>query len=410
MLRPFIVIGFLSAATGAFADPVQLANDELKQTVSGATVEIDTPLGTTVPMRFGRDGLVSAEAGVLAPVLGSAKDRGRWWVDGEKLCTKWFRWFDAGVRCLTISLEGTRVYWHKIDDGEKGTGTLIAAAAPKETPAATVVAKADPTPQAKPLTQETPSPVTIASTTQEKRATRLAGPPREVADGPVAAAQAPKADTAPTAPAAVASAEAKQVEPDGDERPAMRFGSAGLMDSSTFSNVGTSVAATQATEPKEAASIAPVVPASSDEPKAMLPAAKPPAYSVASGPETKKPTVQRQASLDAGGAARRVPQKRVGKAQARDAAATSSSRSVALYRVTGVAGYDVLNVRRGPSEEHVSIASIPPTGRRVEITGQCREAWCPIRYGGITGWVNRYYLAEEGSREEQWSGASNFSR
>jgi uncharacterized protein YraI len=82
---------------------------------------------------------------------------------------------------------------------------------------------------------------------------------------------------------------------------------------------------------------------------------------------------------------------------------------VALYRVRGVAPYDVLNVRRGPSEEHVQIAAIPPSGRRVEITGQCRADWCPIRYGGVTGWVNSYYLAEEGARQDA-SGQSSAAR
>jgi hypothetical protein len=31
----------------------------------------------------------------------------------------------------------------------------------------------------------------------------------------------------------------------------------------------------------------------------------------------------------------------------------------------------------------------------VRIIGACRELWCPIRHGRTTGWVNRYYLAEE---------------
>jgi len=35
----------------------------------------------------------------------------------------------------------------------------------------------------------------------------------------------------------------------------------------------------------------------------------------------------------------------------------------------------------------------------VQVTGECRELWCPIRYGRLTGWVNRYYLAEEGSMQ-----------
>jgi uncharacterized protein YraI len=69
-----------------------------------------------------------------------------------------------------------------------------------------------------------------------------------------------------------------------------------------------------------------------------------------------------------------------------------------LYKVRGVSRGDVLNVRRGPSETHASIAGIPATGRRVEITGQCQADWCPIRYGEIKGWVNSFYLAEDGTR------------
>ena len=59
--------------------------------------------------------------------------------------------------------------------------------------------------------------------------------------------------------------------------------------------------------------------------------------------------------------------------------------------------YDVLNVRRGPSETYEQIAGIPSTGRQVEITGSCEGEWCPIRYGRIRGWVHSFYLAEERS-------------
>lgn len=411
MLRPFIVIGFLSATTGASAEPVLLANDELKATVSGSTVEIDTPLGTTVPMRFGRDGLVAAEAGVLAPVLGAAKDRGRWWVDGDKLCTKWFRWFDAGVRCLVIKKDGTRIFWRKIDDGETGTGTLVADPKQKKQ-VPPVVAATDPTPQ---VSEPVSEPASIdkarpdIATSIEKRATRLAGPPREtpaedrVADAEPATAAASTVPAPPAAsapPTVVASIEPQPgSEAALDDGPTMRFGGKGLMEASSFPVVG--IAAPESGSLQQA-------PADNSEAQAApavkeLPAKDDRKNSVASGVPSKKPdAVQRQASLEARAVSKSPSQKRAlaGRNGREVSAATSSSRSIALYRVTGVAGYDVLNVRRGPSEEHVSVASIPPTGRRVEITGECREAWCPIRYGGITGWVNSYYLAEEGSRQD----------
>lgn len=405
LLRPFIVIGFLSGATGAFAEPVVLANDELKQTVSGSTVEIDTPLGTTVPMRFGADGLVAAEAGVLAPVLGSAKDRGRWWVDGEKLCTKWFRWFDAGVRCLTIKQDGTRIYWRKIDDGETGTGTLVAGTTSKQKQKPEVVAKAVVVPSKAPASTETPSVSNEKPPVRnEKRATRLAGPAREVPDEQPAPAAAPSPfnEAAPM----VASAEAKPAAEDAlEEGPTMRFGGPGLLEATSLPVVGNTVS--EAKSPEQTPADKPE--AKPDSPVRELPAKDDRKYSVASGtPAKKTAALQRQASLEMHAPAKRAAQKRArtGKKSRDVAAATSSSRSVALYRVTGVAGYDVLNVRRGPSEEHVQIAAIPPTGRRVEITGECREDWCPIRYGGITGWVNSYYLAEEGAREEQSSRAA----
>ena len=380
MLRPFLVISVLSAATGALADPVPLTNDDLKRTVGGSTVAIDTPLGTTVPMRFGIDGLVTAEAGALAPVLGSAKDRGRWWIDGDKLCTKWFRWFDAGVRCITLARDGQRVHWRKVDDGETGTGTLVDVPAEKST----VVAKAQ-------APAKTPEPQT------EKRATRLAVPPREVPapmpskptlssvpthSAPVLVERSQPAATSP--PTVVARAEPDPT-PELNGGPTMRFGGAGLLGTSAL-------AAPEAAEhePAAQARAATLEPQTSPAPQTSSGLSKPVAKLPAK--DTKASAGQRTAAR-----ATSAPAKTVAPPPAPhwEGVNVATSSEVALYRVRGVADYDVLNVRRGPSEQHAPIAAIPPTGRRVEITGQCRADWCPIRYRGVTGWVNRYYLAED---------------
>ena len=58
---------------------------------------------------------------------------------------------------------------------------------------------------------------------------------------------------------------------------------------------------------------------------------------------------------------------------------------------------DALVVRSGPSEYHAAIGTIPADADGVQIIGDCRELWCPVRYDRIAGWVNRYYLAEESS-------------
>lgn len=78
--------------------------------------------------------------------------------------------------------------------------------------------------------------------------------------------------------------------------------------------------------------------------------------------------------------------------------AATSSMALASFRVSRVDEGDMLYVRSGPSEYHEAVGSIPARGRGVEIVGECRELWCPIRRGRLTGWVNRYYLAEDAGR------------
>jgi uncharacterized protein YraI len=64
------------------------------------------------------------------------------------------------------------------------------------------------------------------------------------------------------------------------------------------------------------------------------------------------------------------------------------------YRVVHVDGDDVLNIRTGPYGGARIVGAIPPGGRGVELIGDCRT-WCPVRYNGVTGWVNGRYLAVE---------------
>ena len=86
---------------------------------------------------------MSGEAGSLASTLGAAQDRGRWWIDNDHLCVKWFRWFEAQTRCLTVQHEGTKLYWRD-QSGESGTATItrtdpqpVADDPPRITPIAT---------------------------------------------------------------------------------------------------------------------------------------------------------------------------------------------------------------------------------------------------------------------------------
>ena len=124
MLRLSLVGALLGIASSAWADPLPLAGEALRQELVGSLLKIDTPLGVDIPVRVSGDGFVTAEAGPLASTLGSAHDRGRWWISNDRLCVKWFRWFEAQTRCVTVEHEGTKIYW-KDEGGETGTATII---------------------------------------------------------------------------------------------------------------------------------------------------------------------------------------------------------------------------------------------------------------------------------------------
>jgi hypothetical protein len=133
MLRLLVSVACLSAATAAAAEPARLSGKTIKETLAGAMIEIDTPAGTTIPVRFSRRGLVSGEARGLASILGAARDRGRWWVAHDQLCVKWFRWFEAEVRCIDLHKDGARLFWRG-PEGRSGTATIAERPTPQVPP------------------------------------------------------------------------------------------------------------------------------------------------------------------------------------------------------------------------------------------------------------------------------------
>jgi SH3 domain-containing protein len=176
MLRSNIVIVCLALAGAAVGEPVHLDGETIRRDLVGTLLKVDTPLRTQIPIRIGSDGLVSAEAGALASMLGSEKDRGRWWIEHDQLCTKWFRWFEAKTRCLSLQRDGNRIYWQEAS-GEKGTATLEVAEIASPI--------ADPRPNS-PVVSETPA--SLESPSQ---------PPESESPAPPVAAAADPAQSGP---------------------------------------------------------------------------------------------------------------------------------------------------------------------------------------------------------------------
>ncbi len=106
------------------AAPVSMTGDTIKSTISGRTLNLDTPMGAALPITFREDGTMTGRAGKLAFYLGSSKDTGRWWVRGSKLCQKWSRWLDREETCIRVMTAGDKISWRR-DDGLTGTASLV---------------------------------------------------------------------------------------------------------------------------------------------------------------------------------------------------------------------------------------------------------------------------------------------
>jgi hypothetical protein len=153
MRRRVVVICCLLFATKASAEPSPLSGENLKAAVMGAVLEVETPLGVKVPIRYSEDGRVYGEARGLAYYLGAETDTGKWWVSSDRLCHKWSKWFDGVLQCIRISRQGSRIFWRR-DDGE--TGTAVISTPP--TPPRVVAATAPKIPEPK-IAEPTPEPV-----------------------------------------------------------------------------------------------------------------------------------------------------------------------------------------------------------------------------------------------------------
>ncbi|MCB1520791.1 MAG: SH3 domain-containing protein [Hyphomicrobiaceae bacterium] len=415
------------AASAAAAEPVRLVGDALQTTVSEAMLEIDAPLGNKLPVRFQRNGLVAADAGPLAAYLGSKRDRGRWWVDESELCVKWFRWFEAKPRCLSIWRDGARIHWRE-REGESGTATLIETVDVALADAGTS-ANDPPVHIRKPAAvSKAKAPTEIVSKASDKPSMMLAGnsaiaakPPHEPSATGTMSAAPHSLVPSPNAATVDVTKPVADVAASNDAAPVARAAASlshqGIPKAKTPTASAENVSDRRSTA-DQAAEPAPPITSGAGAMRFVSAAAL---VALTSRATTPSDTVAKPATvppssavvakrIEASAAERR--KRAVLAAQARAAAPPPPARAgrprimasaprTPTYMVVRVAAGDVLNVRSGPSEYHAPVGLVRPDSRSVRIVGRCRDSWCPIQHGTVTGWVNSYYLSEE--RAEAWS-------
>ena len=343
MLRIVLaVVAQLVVVGSVFAEPISLKGDKLREVLADSILEIDTPLKTTIPVQVGRDGLVSGEAGVLASTLGAAHDRGRWWVDGNKLCVKFFRWFEAQTHCMTVEQEGNRLSWRN-ETGEKGTATITKAAvnvvaarlvptAPTPSRTSTSSPKASPTlsPASPAPVERRPLPSTTSTSPSPPEALSSAATPSKTPDQVVE-------EQSPPQPQETAQGSGKLVE-------ALKFAGSEFL-AAVFVGDG----------------------------------APPKAYGLGARLDLPAPLPPPQPSPNV---------------KARVTTVSPVDFRIASYRVARFTG-GALVIRDGPSERYASVGFIPRDGKGVQIVGQCVDEWCPVQHHATQGWVNSSYLAPE---------------
>lgn len=125
LLGSLLVLTAMSGSCASSrAEQAALSGAAIEKAVTGAAVHLDTPLGVALPLVFHADGTVSGTAGRLAFYLGTAADRGTWWVANGRLCQRWKRWFDGETSCMQIFKSGPKFAW-QMDDGKSGTARIV---------------------------------------------------------------------------------------------------------------------------------------------------------------------------------------------------------------------------------------------------------------------------------------------
>ena len=75
--------------------------------------------------------------------------------------------------------------------------------------------------------------------------------------------------------------------------------------------------------------------------------------------------------------------------------AKADVRAVKRYAIAGLPADAPLPIRSEPDTNAQVLGAIPADATGVVGLGDCRAAWCLVRYNGVEGWVARRHLADE---------------
>ena len=100
------------------ADPSLLKAEELKRTMSGATIVTHTFYSVPCTIELNKDGSMRGRSGYQDEDC----DTGKWWLEGDVWCRQWQQWGYGDISRLQVTLEGEHIRWWRpggrlVDEG-----------------------------------------------------------------------------------------------------------------------------------------------------------------------------------------------------------------------------------------------------------------------------------------------------
>jgi hypothetical protein len=118
------LLSFL-ACSMAYANSHRLMASDIRDDIIGKRVFLAVPFGGEFPLNYRNDGKVDGSGEALG--LGrfvKPEDRGRWWIDANRLCQQFETWYDGEPMCFELyRLDDKRLRWIR-NNGQTGTARI----------------------------------------------------------------------------------------------------------------------------------------------------------------------------------------------------------------------------------------------------------------------------------------------
>lgn len=124
-MKWYLALGLVGMMLAPTAHATSLTSEDIRTDIIGRRIYLAAPLGGEFPLNYRRSGVVDGDGEALG--LGrfiQPKDSGRWWIDGQRLCQKFTKWYDGTPMCFELTrVDAKRLEWRR-DNGETGTARI----------------------------------------------------------------------------------------------------------------------------------------------------------------------------------------------------------------------------------------------------------------------------------------------